>query len=94
VFSGPAGKLNLRAQNLAVFLQMADGVDDDTWSYHLQRGDYSAWFRKEIKDAALADAAAAVEHADLPAPVARARIRDAVRARYTLPADKPSGEVG
>src|SRR5262245_12249648 len=34
-FRGPEGKLNLRAQNLNIFLQMADGVDDDTWLYHL-----------------------------------------------------------
>ena len=30
-FRGPQGKLNLRAQNLMVFLQMAEGVDDETW---------------------------------------------------------------
>src|SRR5439155_15574514 len=30
-FRGPAGKLNLRAHNLMMFLQLADGVDDATW---------------------------------------------------------------
>jgi hydroxymethylpyrimidine pyrophosphatase-like HAD family hydrolase len=93
VFSGPDGKLNLRAQNLTVFLQMADGVDDETWQYHLLRQDYSRWFRTEIKDCTLADAAAAIERGGLSIAEARARLRDAVRARYTLPADKPSGEV-
>ena len=34
-FRGPDGKLNLRAQNLALFLQIADGVDDETWLHHL-----------------------------------------------------------
>jgi hypothetical protein len=29
-FRGPESKLHLRAQNLETFLQMADGVDDDT----------------------------------------------------------------
>src|SRR5712691_8278909 len=29
-FRGPAGQLNLRAQNLGVFMQLADGVDDET----------------------------------------------------------------
>ena len=35
-FRGPEGSLRLRAQNLGMFLQMADGVDDDTWTYHLR----------------------------------------------------------
>jgi hypothetical protein len=38
-FRGPDNRLNLRAQNLLTFLQMADGVDDETWRYHLRRGD-------------------------------------------------------
>ena len=29
-FRGPANALNLRAQNLTIFMQMADGVDDET----------------------------------------------------------------
>jgi HAD superfamily hydrolase (TIGR01484 family) len=37
-FRGPDGKLNLRAQNLVVFLQMAEGVDDATWLFHLAQG--------------------------------------------------------
>src|SRR5207248_8392326 len=35
-FRGPENKLNLRAQNLMTFLQLADGVDDDTWTHHLK----------------------------------------------------------
>jgi hydroxymethylpyrimidine pyrophosphatase-like HAD family hydrolase len=95
VFTGPAGKLNLRAQNLAVFLQMAGGVDDETWLYHLRRGDYSDWFRKEIKDEELANEAADIEgQADqLPPAEMRAALRAAVERRYTLPADKASGKV-
>jgi len=34
------GKLNLKAQNLHVFLQLADGVDDDTWEFHRQGGEF------------------------------------------------------
>jgi hypothetical protein len=41
-FRGPDNKLNLRAQNLMLFLQMADGVDDITFEHHLRRGDYSS----------------------------------------------------
>src|SRR5262249_42671040 len=40
-FRGPHGKLNLRAQNTGLFLQIAQGVDDDTWEYHLRAGEYS-----------------------------------------------------
>ena len=39
------------AQNLIMFLQMADGVDADTWQYHRDRRDYSRWFDTSIKDA-------------------------------------------
>src|SRR5262249_12127523 len=53
-FRGPEGKLNLRAQNLHVFMQLAEGVDDETWLHHLRRGDYSSWFRFTIKDEELA----------------------------------------
>jgi hypothetical protein len=60
VFRGPEGKLKLRAQNLTIFLQMAEGVDDATWDYHLRRGDYERWFREIIKDAELADFARGV----------------------------------
>jgi hypothetical protein len=85
VFRGPDDRLNLRAQNLAIFVQMAEGVDDDTWLHHLHRGDYSAWFREAIKDDALADAAAEVER-DRDASETRQRIRRAIDERYTLPA--------
>jgi len=86
-FRGPDGRLNLRAQNLALFVQLAAGVDDATWLHHLERGDYSRWFRDAIKDDGLADAAAAVEAAaDPDAADTRARIRTAIEERYTLPA--------
>ena len=58
-FRGPEAGLNLRAQNLIIFTQIAEGLDDETWSYHLRRGDYSRWFREVIKDAELADEAVA-----------------------------------
>jgi HAD superfamily hydrolase (TIGR01484 family) len=91
-FSGPAGKLNLKAQNLVVFLQMADGVDDKTWMHHLRRRDYSRWFREAIKDDELAAEAAEVEGRREAKPKeSRAAIRAAIEKRYTLPVDKPSG---
>ncbi|HJU03952.1 MAG TPA: HAD-IIB family hydrolase, partial [Nitrospiraceae bacterium] len=87
-FRGPSGALKLRAQNLVLFMQIADGIDDATWTYHLKRGDYSRWFREGIKDDALAKEASRVEQtADLSAANSRARIREAIERRYTLPAD-------
>jgi hypothetical protein len=91
-FSGPKGKLNLKAQNLVVFLQMADGVDDGTWMHHLRKQEYSRWFLEEIKDDELAAEAAEIERrGDSNAKESRAAIRAAVEKRYTLPADKASG---
>ena len=91
-FRGPEGKLNLKAQNLVVFLQMADGVDDDTWNYHLKQRDYSRWFREGIKDDDLAAEVEQIEARKGATPKeSRAAIREAVEKRYTLPVDKPSG---
>jgi hydroxymethylpyrimidine pyrophosphatase-like HAD family hydrolase len=92
-FRGPAGKLNLKAQNLVLFLQLADGVDDVTWEFHRQQGDYSRWFREHVKDPELADEVAGIETSGLPAAEGRAAVRAAVERRYTLPADGPSGKV-
>jgi hydroxymethylpyrimidine pyrophosphatase-like HAD family hydrolase len=86
-FRGPEGKLNLRAQNLMLFLQLADGVDAETWLYHLRQGHYSAWFRSAIKDEGLAAAAAEVEAMrDVSPEETRRRIREAIEERYTAPA--------
>lgn len=85
-FKGPDGKLNLRAQNLMIFLQMADGVDDDTWTYHLEQGDYSFWFRNMIKDPELAKEAQEIESRNgVSAIESRRLIREKVLARYTAP---------
>jgi hypothetical protein len=85
-FRGPEGKLNLRAQNLILFQQLADGVDDATWIYHLRRKDYSRWFRESIKDENLAAEAEAVETAaDGSADESRAQIKAAIERHYTLP---------
>jgi HAD superfamily hydrolase (TIGR01484 family) len=86
-FRGPHGRLNLRAQNLLLFLQLAEGVDDETWLYHLREGDYSNWIRQSIKDDELADEIAALERRrDADAGATRRRIREAIEGRYTLPA--------
>jgi hydroxymethylpyrimidine pyrophosphatase-like HAD family hydrolase len=87
-FRGPDGALNLRAQNLSTFLQMAEGVDDRTWLYHLQAGEYSKWFREAIKDEDLASEASAVEAvSSLSAKESRQRLKEIVERRYTAPAN-------
>jgi HAD superfamily hydrolase (TIGR01484 family) len=89
-FRGPDNKLNLRAQNLMLFLQLGDGVDDATWEHHLRAGEYSRWFREGIKDEALAAEAGGVERRNnLSAAESRKQIRAAVERRYTQPASAP-----
>ena len=86
-FRGPEGKLNLRAQNLMLFMQIADGVDDATWIHHLKRGDYSRWFRERIKDDGLAEEARLIERQpNLSPSESRRLIRAAIEKQYTLPA--------
>jgi hydroxymethylpyrimidine pyrophosphatase-like HAD family hydrolase len=82
-FRGEHGRLRLRAQTLSMFVQLAEGVDDDTWRHHLARGDYSAWLRDGIRDAELAERVAEVEaEPDQPAEQSRRRVLAAIRERY------------
>jgi HAD superfamily hydrolase (TIGR01484 family) len=86
-FRGPDGKLNLRAQNLMVFLQIGDGIDDDTWLFHLRQRDYSRWLRKALNDQELAGEVEEIEkHPGITAPESRTRMRAAIEQRYTAPA--------
>lgn len=85
-FRSPDGRHNLKAQNLALFCQIADGIDEQTWMFHLRRGDYSRWFRGAIKDSRLADEAERIERRqDLTPLQTRGLVRELVHARYTLP---------
>jgi hydroxymethylpyrimidine pyrophosphatase-like HAD family hydrolase len=85
-FRGSAGQLKLRAQNLVLFIQLAAGVDDETWTHHLRNQDYSRWFRDAIKDEGLASEAAGVEaDASLTPEDSRRLIKAAIERRYTLP---------
>jgi hypothetical protein len=87
-FRGPDGAMNLRAQNLMVFQQMAEGIDDATWEYHLRKGDYSEWFRRQIRDKKLAAEAEEAEKNEALSPEESRRIvLKAVRRRYTAPAN-------
>lgn len=86
-FTGPEHSMNLRAHNLMIFIQIAEGVDDRTWEHHLRAGDYSKWFRHQIRDKELAREASAAEKDETFSPKeSRKVILDAVRRRYTAPA--------
>jgi hypothetical protein len=70
-----------------VFLQLAAGVDDNTWLHHLRAGEYSKWFREAIKDEDLGAEASVIETDEsLSARDSRSRIREMVERRYTAPA--------
>ena len=84
-FRGPERKLKLRAQNLTWFLQLAEGVDDETWLYHLREGDYSTWFRTVFQDRSLAEAVEQIERQPgLSAADSRQQIRAAVERDYPV----------
>jgi hypothetical protein len=85
-FRGPANRHNLKAQNLVIFGQIAEGIDEETWLFHLYRGDYSRWFREAIKDPYLADHAERIEQRrDLRPAETRELMLSFIEARYTLP---------
>ena len=91
-FRGPKGALNLRAQNLMMFLQIAEGVDDATWEHHRRRRHYSSWFREIIKDSDLASEVAQIESdRSLNPRDSRRQTAEAVRRRYTAPAEAAKG---
>ena len=86
-FRGPDNLLNLRAHNLILFMQLAEGVDEKTWLHHLRRGDYSRWMSQGIKDSQLADAVRRIEQQPaVGAERSRQMIRSAIEERYTVPA--------
>jgi HAD superfamily hydrolase (TIGR01484 family) len=85
-FKGPEGEMNLRAQNLNLFVQLADGLDQKTWLFHLKQGDYSNWIRYSLKDPELADQIQSVEQDEnLPEQDSRKRVKDLILQKYTAP---------
>ncbi len=85
-FRGPEQKLKLRAHNLILFMELADGVDADTWEFHLRRGEYSQWLREAIKDPELAQLVGEIEQrSTLDAEQSRREVRRLIEEKYTLP---------
>jgi len=86
-FRGPDSALSLRAHNLSMFLQIGDGVDRDTYMFHLRNGDFESWMRTSIKDDELADDVANIAaNRDLDLDEVRPLVHAAVEGRYTAPA--------
>jgi HAD superfamily hydrolase (TIGR01484 family) len=85
-FRGPDHRHNLRAHNLAAFCQIAEGIDEATWLFHLRQHDYSQWFRHSVKDSYLAEEMERIERrTDIAPQQTRDLVRELVGARYTLP---------
>lgn len=85
-FRGPDGRHNLKAQNLAVFCQIAAGIDENTWMFHLRNNDYSRWIREAVRDPWLAEQIEPIERrGDLSPQQTRDLVRGIISARYTLP---------
>lgn len=85
-FRGRDCRHNLKAQNLAIFCQIAQGIDEETWMHHLRRSDYSRWFQHAVRDEYLAEEAQRVEQrSDLTPQQTRQMIIELVQSRYTLP---------
>lgn len=82
-FRGPEDKLNLKAYNLMIFIQIASGIDDETWLYHLQRKDYSNWLRNSVHDKELADLVDTVENDDKHYAESRQMVLEMINERYT-----------
>ncbi len=86
-FRGPKLKMNLRAQNLNLFAQLAQGIDDATWNHHLRAHDYSSWIRDSVKDDTLAGEVQAIENdKSLSSIESRRQLLEAIRKYYTAPA--------
>ncbi|MGI5267805.1 HAD-IIB family hydrolase [Nonomuraea sp. CA-218870] len=84
-FTGPEDRLKLRARNLHVFVELAEGVDDETWAFHLGRGDYSTWIGEKLGDSELADEVAQVEREGGDDTLRQ--VAELIERRYTLPAE-------
>ena len=83
-FRGADNKLNLRAQNLKVFAQIAEGVDEETWMHHFKNGDVEKWFAEMIGDIELAKAVRDANAAG--AQESRRHVLEAITRLYTAPA--------
>lgn len=61
IFTGPEARLRLVANNLMMFKHIAEGIDMDTWLFHLRRKDFTRWFSYSLHDEELAGISREVE---------------------------------
>jgi len=83
-FRGPENKLNLKAYNINVFAQLAEGVDEKTWLYHLKKNDYSGWFKNALHDPTLAGLIYEVEQTNDNAESSKQAILKFIKETYTV----------
>ena len=84
VFTGPENKLQLKANNLMMFVHLAEGIDDQTWLYHLNRGDYKRWSADCIHDDELVAKVEEAEKKDRKVQDSKKIILDYITQKYTL----------
>jgi hydroxymethylpyrimidine pyrophosphatase-like HAD family hydrolase len=82
VFRGPDSKLNLQAQNINIFMQLLEGIDDETYLFHLQRHDYSRWFDEVIHDDEIAQRLNEIEQTESATGESRTKLIDIIRERF------------
>jgi len=85
VFRGANNQFSLRATNLKRFIELAEGLDDETWLFHLKRNDYSNWIEHVIKDYGLADEVRAIETSDdSAAEQTRTAVQQTIEKRFDV----------
>jgi hypothetical protein len=82
IFTGRENQLHLVANNLMLFLHIAEGIDTDTWLFHLGRADFSSWLRNSVHDEELATVAGEAEKLH-DATASKKKLLDAIAKKYT-----------
>jgi len=82
VFTGRESRLHLKANNLMLFIHLAEGIDTDTWLFHLRRKDFTKWFRDSVHDEELASVGEEAEALKDP-EASRKHIVDFIAQKYT-----------
>lgn len=58
---------------------MAEGVDEETWLFHLHQKDYSKWFREFVNDEDLAIRVSQIEEKESNIKISRQAILKLIR---------------
>ena len=83
IFRGAKNQFSLRAANLKRFIELASGLDDETWTFHLERNDYSNWIDHVIKDYGLAKEIREIETKSELAPAdSREAVKHTIEERF------------